>query len=116
MVGCGLCVDWDFGWEVHENIFIVSFFFNVEFGCSVDKSCYYSSVSTFFPVFSHILPQLYQRGWKDNCVSGQGAGRSCEPSLQHQKNVLNSNDAASTSACDSESSDWGGEQSEAGNG
>lgn len=60
--------------------------------------------------FSHIWPQLYHRGWKDNCVSGQGTGRSCEPSLQHQKNVLNSNDAASPSACDSERAQtWWGE-------
>lgn len=34
-------------------------------------------------------------------VSGQGTARSCEPSLPCQRNVLNSNDAALTSACDS---------------
>lgn len=34
-------------------------------------------------------------------VSGQGTAWSCEPSLQRQKNVLNSSDAALTSACDS---------------
>lgn len=34
-------------------------------------------------------------------VSGQGTSLSCEPSLLCQRNVLNSNDAALTSACDS---------------
>lgn len=64
----------------------------------------------FSPVVTHFSPQLYHRGWKENCVSGQGTGRSCEPSLPHQKNVLNSNDAASTSACDSARAQTGEER------
>lgn len=73
----------------------------VAFGYSVGKSCHCSSVTSSFPYF-HPVPHSYiGKIEKDNCMSGEGTGRSCEPSLQHQKNVLNSNDPASTSACDS---------------
>lgn len=44
-----ICVDWIFYFLLGK--YSKMFFFNVEFVCSVDKSCYYTFVTTFFPYF-----------------------------------------------------------------